>query len=106
MRKTVQELADARLAPEYRQPVKTLDDAMDAVGWSLDVDPPTCCGRPVTVSTFIGDAYQAVCETCKRFVFDVTGPEFSNERACVLLPSSDEYDLDTDARWVSGQMTG
>lgn len=100
-KRPVQELADARLAPEYRQPVKTLEEALTAIGWQTGVDVPECCGHPVKISAFIGTPYSAICEKCDRFLFDVTGPEFGN--SYVSLPDGNEYDLDTPCRWVSGQ---
>ncbi len=99
-RKSVQELADARLAPEYRQAVKTLEAAMAAIGWPF-VDRPICCGEPVEISGFIGSCYKAVCHKCDRFIFDVTGPEF--DKGCVTVPDGDIYDMGTEVRWVSGQ---
>ena len=99
-KRTIQDLADARLAAEYRQPVKTLEQAVEAIGWALE-DRPKCCGEEVEISSFIGSAYQAVCRTCGKFIFDVTGPEFNGRAIC--LPDQDKYDLDHEARWVSGQ---
>lgn len=101
-KRPIQELADARLAPEYRQPVKTIQEACEAIGWEF-ADRPVCCGSEVEISSFIGQAYQAVCRKRDKFIFDVTGPEYSNGGGVIELPQEDAYDLDGAARWVAGQ---
>lgn len=100
--KTVQELADSRLKPEYRQPVKTLEAALVSIGWE-NVDHPSCCGQPVELRGWFGSCYSALCTKCRKFIYDVTGPEFSNGGGCVWIPDNSLYDLDTPERWVCGQ---
>ena len=101
-KRSLQDLADARLAPEYRQPVKTLQEALAAIGWE-EVDHPVCCGEPVEMSCMFGDAYAAVCNHCLKFLFDVTGPEFSESGSSVCFVDGDKYDLTDRKCWVSGQ---
>ena len=100
---TVQQLADEVVAPQYRQPVKTLKEALAAVGWA-EVDRPTCCGKEVVMQSFLGDAYFAQCEVCRKFIRDVTGPIFGNGH--VTLIDSDTVDLDTDKQWICGTQVG
>ena len=97
---TLQEYADDVVAERYRQPLKTVEEACAAIGWPF-VDRPECCGREVKVTAFLGGAYFAECETCGRFIRDMTAPVFGNSAAYVL---SDEKvsDLSTDRRWIAG----
>lgn len=99
MKRSVQDLADDQLAPEYRQPVKTLDEALSSVGWEK-VDRPVCCGQEVQIDSFLGDAYFAQCDVCRKFIVDVTGPRFGNGH--VTLVDGAKVDLDTDKRWICG----
>lgn len=55
MKQSLQSLADARLAPEWRQTVKTYDDAASALGWDAALDVPICCGRPAAWPNPEGD---------------------------------------------------
>lgn len=102
---TMQEYADASLADEYRQPLKTIEEALAVHGWDVDPIPdnyrPTCCGGEVKTQSFLGGAYLAICEKCGRFVFDVTAPTFGN--SWVTFPSSDKIDMETDyeRRWIA-----
>lgn len=96
---TVQEFADRIVAEEYRQPLKTLEEAVTSVGWQF-VDSPECCGAPVTVSGILGP-YHAECGACGKFVRDVLGPIFGN--ACVRFPEPKMFsDFDTEKHWISG----
>jgi len=95
----VQEVADDILAPEFRQPVKTLGEALDVLGWE-HIDKPICCGSEVTIRSLLGSAYFAQCRTCKKFVLDVTGPKF--EGGSVRFMDGDKVDLETDRRWIAG----
>lgn len=90
MKASVQELADALVAPEYRQPVKTLAEALNANGWQY-VDRPICCGAEIEISSFIGSPYFAECKTCGKFIVDVTGPRFGNGH--VNLPDDEKVNL-------------
>jgi hypothetical protein len=103
MKISIQEFADSIVAPEYRQPVKTIDDCLDAHGWER-VDFPECCGTPVEIRSFIGSAYFAQCDRCKKFIVDVTGPTFGN--SWVNLPDHEKIDMDDDSkRWICGVET-
>lgn len=97
---TLQEYADDIVAPQYRQPLKTVEEACGAVGWQF-VDKPICCGKPVEVTAFLGSAYFAECDQCGRFIRDVSGPQFGN--ATCYLPSADKIsDIDSECRWIAG----
>lgn len=104
MKQSLQSLADARLAPEWRQTVKTYDDAASALGWDAALDVPICCGRPVEVTAMLGSAYKATCPACDRFVFDITGPEFTG--SAVAFVDADKFDVEDRARWVCGDRDG
>lgn len=103
-KQSLQALADARLAPEWRQSVKTYDEAADALGWDKSLDRPTCCGEPVEIAAMLGSAYKAACSKCDRFVFDITGPEFTG--SAVAFVDGDKFDLEDKARWVCGDRDG
>src|SRR5580698_4076681 len=79
---TLQEYADSIVAEGYRQPLKTIHEALAVHGWDVDPFPedykPICCGHEVECRSFLGDAYMARCKTCGKFVLDVTGPSFGN----------------------------
>lgn len=98
MTATLQEYADDIVAPEFRQPLKTLEEACKANGWEY-VDSPKCCGKPIVVHSFLGP-YFATCEECGRFARDVSAPQFGN--GCAFCVDSDKVDVDTDVRWISG----
>mgnify|MGYP000894214909 CR=1 FL=1 len=104
MKQSLQSLADARLAPEWRQPVKTYDEAADALGWDKTLDKPICCGEPVEITAMLGSAYKATCAKCERFVFDITGPEFTGN--AVAFVDSDKFDVEEKTRWVCGDRDG
>lgn len=103
---TLQEYADSIVAAEYRQPLKTIHEALAVHGWDADPFPedykPVCCGAPVQCQSFLGDTYMARCKSCKKFVLDVTGPSFGN--SWVSMPDSKKVDLETDMdrRWIAG----
>ena len=103
---TLQEYADS-IAPErYRQPLKTIHEALAVHGWDVEPFPedykPICCGAKVECRSFLGDTYLARCASCKKFVLDVTGPSFGN--SWVSMPDSEKVDLesDMDQRWIAG----
>lgn len=102
---TLQEYADKVVAEEYRQPLKTIHEALAVHGWDADPFPenykPKCCGSEVTVRSFIGDPYSAECERCGKFIVDVTSPSFGN--SWVSVPDSKQVDLETDFehRWIA-----
>ena len=72
------------------------------VGWE-HVDKPLCCGQPVETRAFIGGCYQAKCDICNTFIYDVTAPQFGN--GSVRCFNSDAFPEDTDweRRWVCGK---
>ena len=96
---SAQQFADERIAPEYRQTLKTVSEACTANGWA-DVDHPICCGKPVEITTFIGSPYFAKCKICRKFIADVTGPSFGN--SWVQTVSDEKVDMDTEALWIAG----
>lgn len=95
---TLQEYADEIVAPEYRQPLKTIREACEMVGWEFH-DKPTCCGQYVTVRSFI-NAYHAECKSCGRFIRDMSGPMFGN--SWVQFLDESKVDLNTDKSWITG----
>jgi hypothetical protein len=98
---SLQEFADESLALEYRQPLKTLEEACDVHGWA-HIDKPICCGKEVEIQSCIGHAYFAQCQTCKKFILDVTGPKFSETGSAVQFLDADKVQIDTDKRWAAG----
>lgn len=96
--KSIQDLADEILKPEYRQPVKTIDEAFEAIGWEY-VNRPNCCGSPVNIRIFLGAVDSAECSCCGRFVYRVLAPDFGN--SWVSIPEN--FDHDDPKQWVSGQ---
>jgi hypothetical protein len=104
---TLQEYADQSVAEQYRQPLKTIHEALSIHGWDANPFPedykPVCCGSEVSIRSFLGGPYFVQCESCKRFLVDVTGPSFGN--SWISLPDGDKIDLETDVehRWIAGQ---
>jgi hypothetical protein len=102
---TLQEYADAVLDEAYKQPLKTLNEALAVHGWLVDPLPddckPVCCGEPVECRSFLGGAYLAHCLHCRKFVYDVTGPSF--QQSSVSFVDSDRVDLEADPehRWIA-----
>lgn len=96
---SAQQMADDLVAPEYRQPLKTLAECLDIHGWE-HVDRPICCGAEIKIDSFIGSPYFAECPTCGKFCCDVTGPRFGNGH--VSLIDAEKVDLDTDKLWIAG----
>ena len=97
--RTLQEMADDIVAPKYRQPLKTMDEALAGVGWEK-VDRPKCCGEEVDVQAFLGAAYFAQCDACGKFIRDIAGPMFGDGH--VSMPDGDKVDLGTDKTWICG----
>jgi hypothetical protein len=99
---TLQEYADKVVAGEYRQPLKTVQEAVAAAGWEW-ADKPVCCGTQIEVRSFIGSAYMGECMACGRFIVDVSGPTFGN--SWVNFPDSTKIELSVEQRWIAGQRT-
>jgi hypothetical protein len=101
---SLQEFADAVVAPEFRQPLKTVREACAAVGWEFQ-DHPVCCGAEIDTRSMFGDAYVGECKTCGRFIADVTGPQFSQSGSSVSFIDRDQFPADTDwgTSWIAGQ---
>lgn len=103
---TLQEYADATVIEQYRQPLKTIREALAVNGWDADPFPdnykPTCCGTEVEVNSFIGSAYRAECAKCGKFIFDVTGPSFGNSWVSVCDSNKVDMETDYDKRWIAG----
>lgn len=102
--KSLQEWADAVVAPAYRQPLKTVREAVAANGWEF-ADKPMCCGQPITTRSMFGDAHFGQCEACGLFIIDVTGPRFSETGSSVSFVDIEKFPADTDwARtWINGK---
>lgn len=102
--KTLQEWADAIVAPAYRQPLKTVREAVTANGWEF-ADKPICCGAPITTRSMFGDAHFGQCEACGLFIVDVTGPQFSESGSSVSFIDTDKFPADTDwtRTWIAGK---
>lgn len=98
---TLQSYADDVLADAYRQPLKTVDEALAEVGWPIE-DQPSCCGDPVETRAFLGGAYHAECGKCGRFIHDMTGPSFSENGGSCFLIDGEKVDVLTEHRWIGG----
>ena len=100
---TLKQHADDIVAPEFRQPLKTIRGALGAIGWP-NVDHPKCCGVPVKVMSCIGP-YFAECQQCGRFIADVSGPMFSESGSSVQFIDRDKFadDTDWDRCWIAGR---
>lgn len=96
---TAQEFADQKFPPEFRQPLKTVTDAMAVHGWP-NVDRPECCGEPIEIRSFIGCPYLGYCNHCRKFVASVDAPNWGN--SWVQTIDSNKVDLDTDKLWIAG----
>jgi hypothetical protein len=103
---TLQEYADQIFGLPYRQPLKTIHEALAVHGWDASPFPedykPKCCGSEVSVRSFLGSAYRAECKVCHKFILDVTGPTFGNSWAS--FPDPKKVDLETDVEhvWIAG----
>lgn len=95
----LQSYADKVLDPAYRQPLKSLEDALSALDWPNE-DRPKCCGQDVSIRSFLGGAYFAQCECCKKFIADIAGPTFGN--SWVNFLDGEKVDIDTPVRWICG----
>lgn len=98
---TLQRYADETVHPDYKQPLKAIDEALDALGWA-QVDKPECCGKPVEMRSMIGSVYHVECEICGKFAFNVTGPKFSDTGSSVSFLDGNKVDLDTQKVWITG----
>lgn len=99
--RTLQRYADEFLIPEFRQPLKTIEDACTAVGWKF-TDRPACCGSEVHVRSLLGGAYEAECLTCGAMIKDIGGPEFGNGHVRFL--ESEQFApgaLGVAERWIA-----
>lgn len=96
---SLQEYADKALDPAYRQTLKSLEEALAALDWPNE-DRPKCCEQEVTIRSFLGGAYFAQCECCRKFLADVTGPHFGN--SWVQFLDGEKVDIDTPVRWITG----
>lgn len=96
---SLQQYADEVVGERWKQPLKSLADALTANGWEL-VDRPKCCGAEVHIDSFLGSPYYADCKACGKFVLDVRAPKFGD--GCVRLLDDDKVDLDSQACWIVG----
>ena len=77
-------------------------DAARAAGFTVSDDRPeakvSCCGTPVEIQSWLGDAVAAHCKTCGAAIADVTGPVWSGGGVSFVDP--DKINVETEARWV------
>jgi len=99
---SIREYAEKVLPIEWRMPLMTVQEACSRVGWEFD-DKPNCCGAPVHIDSFFGDAYQAYCETCGRFIHDVLAPSFGNSWVNVIDTEKIDVETGYERRWIAGQ---
>lgn len=99
---SLQEYADSVVNQEYRQPLKTLQEAISENGW--EAANPVCCGNQININSMIGFAYFAQCRVCGRFIADVAGPSFSETGSSVRFIDQDKFTDDTDwtRTWIAG----
>lgn len=100
-RMTLQEYADSVLAEEFRQPLKSFEDACASLGWPSD-RPPVCCHAAVEVLQWNGDFYKLLCERCGKFIADVLGPSVVDDQICMPDHSKISEDVDWSIRWIAG----
>lgn len=101
---SLQEYADSILAQEYRQPLKTLHEAMAENGWD-EVDKPTCCEEQINIRSMMGLPYFAQCVVCGKFISDISSPKFSETGSSVSFIDQDKFADDTDwnRTWIAGK---
>jgi len=92
-----QQVADERW-PQWKQPLKTVHEAMAVHGWP-QTDKPDCCGEPIYIESFIGVPYLGGCKKCGKFVVSVDAPEWGNSWVAPIDP--EKVDLDTDKLWIA-----
>ena len=101
---TLQEYADQILTEEYRQPLKTIHEALKVHGWDVDPFPedyhPLCCGEPIDIKAFLGDPYHGECKKCGKFIHAMDGPSFGNSWVSTI--DSEKVDITTESRWIAG----
>ena len=104
---TLQEYADASVVEKYRQPLKTIHEALAVHGWDVNPIPddykPTCCGAQVAIRSFLGSAYEASCGKCGRFIYDVTGPTFGNSSVSICDGTKVDLETDPERCWIAAQ---
>ena len=101
---SLQDYADSILDLEYRQPLKTLQEAMAENGWEL-VDKPTCCEEQINIRSMMGLPYFAQCTVCGKFISDISSPKFSETGPAVSFIDQDKFADDTDwnRTWIAGK---
>ena len=101
---SLQDYADSIVDQEYRQPLKTLQEAMLENGWEL-VDKPTCCGEQINIRSMMGLPYFAQCAVCGKFISDISSPKFSETGSAVSFIDQDKFADDTDwnRTWIAGK---
>lgn len=108
---TLQEMADRMLSEEYRQPLKTVAEALAANGWANESDPedgeaikiPMCCGVELEAVGMLGQVYHLECHTCGKFAHDVTGPSVGENS--VRFVDTEKVDCTgywDDHCWIAG----
>lgn len=60
MKDSLQVYADKVTHPDFKQPLKTIEEALETMGWE-NVECPDCCGNPVEIRSMIGSAYYVEC---------------------------------------------
>lgn len=100
MSNALQEFADQRIDALYKQPLKTLEEALAIHGWQMGEN--VCCGEKIEVRDFLGGAYYGGCKKCGKFVADICAPSFGN--GSVSFIDTDKFPADTDwnRTWIAG----
>lgn len=101
---SLQAYADSILPQEYRQPLKTLHEAMVENGWEAG-DNPTCCEDQISIQSMMGFPYFAQCAICGKFISDISSPKFSETGSSVSFIDQDKFADDTDwcRAWIAGK---
>jgi len=79
-------------------PLYTAEEVVEKFGWG-DLNSLTCCGQPVDVSSFLGDATNAKCLVCGKEAACLWGPQISG--ACARFLDFDQFRREgDDPIWV------
>ena len=97
--KPLSELMELRVAPEFRGELIDFEEALKQNGWS-EGESSTCCGQKLKIDNFIGSTVYAECEKCKKWMLDITGPDYSN--GAVMLVDHAKYDTSDPKRFIVG----
>ena len=104
MPETLQEFADLIVEERYRQPLKTLAEALAVHGWP-HIRRPRCCGQELEIRGIVGRAYLVHCDTCGRFAASIDGPKISPAGTSMQFLDRDHFpeNTDWDRTWIAGR---